>query len=103
MEEVQRWARTRNWCVAVKRITLSEDGLGTYDVPLLTVETGDGRLIVEPVARWTSPGEGRIDVYSWPALNRLMLIRKAGGWVLLTEAGVPWPQAWNEATFFDLA
>lgn len=103
IEQAQGWASKRNWRAKVQSVQLTEDKLGTYEVPLLTVEAKDGRLILEPVARWSSPGEGRIDVYSWPSLNRLMLIRKNGSWVLLTEAGVPWPQAWNETTFGELA
>jgi hypothetical protein len=100
---VQDWAKQHGWTMNVQRISLTEDKLGTYEVPLATIETDHGRIVLEPIARWSSPGEGRIDLYSWPSLNRLMLIRKGGDWTLLTEAGVRWPQVWSQATFSELA
>lgn len=103
VDHARDWARQHGWHAKVETTTLTEDRLGTYQVPLLIVEAPDGRIVIEPIARWSSPGEGRIDVYSWPSLNRLMLVRKGDNWVLLTEAGVRWPQTWNLATFLDLA
>jgi len=103
VSSAQNWAKKHGWSAKIQTITLTEDRLGFYDVPLLTVETTDGRIVLEPIARWTSPGDGRIDVYGWPSLNKLMLIRKGNTWELLTEAGVRWPQAWNDNTFADLA
>lgn len=102
--QVKAWAEQQGWTAMVHPLTLTEDRLGSYQVSMLTVEGPAGRLVVEPVARWAAPGEGRVDVYSWPSLNRLMLIRSgSGAWTLMTEAGVRWPQPWGQATFYDLA
>jgi len=99
IEEASAWSHAKNWVTHTRRLVLTEDKIGTYEVPELTVEAPGGRLILEPIARWSSPGEGRVDVLAWPSLNRLMLVRMNGAWVLLTEAGVRWPQAWSEQTF----
>src|SRR5438552_18944905 len=97
IDRAQEWARQRGWRSALQTMTLTEDRLGTYQVPVLTVESDQGKIVLEPVARWTSPGEGRIDVYSWPSLNRLMLLRNGDGWELFTEAAVRWPRPWTQA------
>lgn len=102
MDEVRGWAASHGWRTKVEPITITEQHLGEYEVPVLTVVTGAGSLLVEPVARWASPGEGRIDVYGWPSLSRLMLIRQSGAWHLETEGAVPWPFEWSEETFTDL-
>jgi hypothetical protein len=99
----QTWAKQRGWRTEIAPIQLTEDRLGTYEVPLLTVETPQGKMVLEPIARWTSPGDGRIDVLGWPSLNRLTLVRQGNDWVLETEGGMRWPQPWNPATFADLA
>lgn len=103
VDQAHSWAQANGWQASEKAVTLTEDGIGTYVVPVLTVDTPMGKVVVEPIARWSSPGEGRIDVYGWPSLNRLMLIRRKGGWSLLTEAGMEWRQPWNQQTFLDLA
>lgn len=103
VDRAREWAAKPGWQASVQKIALTEDGLGTYEVPVLTVKAAAGKIVLEPIARWSSPGDGRIDVYSWPSLNRLMLVRKGADWVLLTESGVPWPQTWGEGTFIGLA
>jgi hypothetical protein len=103
MDAVRAWARAAKWDVTEETVERSEERLGTYAVPVLTVYSEAGRLIIEPVARWTSPGEGRIDVYSWPSMNRLLLTRLEGDWELMLENGVRWPNPWSRETFLDLA
>jgi hypothetical protein len=103
-ENVRQWAKQQGWTVIEETATISEDKLGTYPVQVVTVDTGDGRLIVEPIARWSAPGQGRIDIYGWPSLNRMMLVQdETAGWALYTEGGVKWPQAWGSAAFDYLA
>lgn len=103
LDSAQEWAKERGWPSSKRMISISEENLGTYELPLLTIESATGQIVLEPIARWSSPGDGRIDVYGWPSLNRLMLVRKGADWTLFTEAGVRWPQRWSLATFSDLA
>ena len=103
MGQAEEWAKKQGWRAVAQPIQLTEEGLGSYEVPLLTIETPSGKIVLEPVAMRASPGEGRVDVYAWPSLNRLMLVRNHETWELLTEAGVRWPQPWEPATLSYLA
>jgi len=64
---------------------------------------------LEPIARGTVGAQGRVDLYAWPSLFRVMLLHKPRGkdrpleWVVRTESGLDWPQAWSRETFLTLA
>jgi hypothetical protein len=102
-EQVVAWAQARGWRVSAEPIQLNEPGVGVYDAEAITVETPSGRLVVEPVARLAAASDGRVDIYAWPSLNRLLLLRRHGQWRLATEAGIPWPEPWTESTLDGLA
>ncbi len=103
-EEVGRWSRSRDWSVAILDKEITEEGLGTYLAKTLQIQTANGTLILDPVARHTlGRGEGRVDLMAFPSLARLLLIRDGGGWEVLTDAGVAWPLPWSEETFVKLA
>jgi hypothetical protein len=103
-DEVSDWAREKNWRVDVKPLERSEELLGTYHVPLLIIQTDRGAVIIEPVARVVAGFEGRIDVYSYPARFRVMLLRSSGNgvWRIRTDSRVYLPQPWSKETFVQL-
>ena len=59
-------------------------------------------MYVEPVARDVVKADGRVDLYAFPSMNRMMLVRVGGKWVLKTDSGVKWPEPWGEQTFARL-
>jgi hypothetical protein len=103
-DQVSAWARGQNWRVDVKQLERSEELLGTYDVPLLIIQTERGAVIVEPVARVVAGSEGRIDIYAYPARFRVMMLRSGenGEWRIRTDSRVYLRQPWNEGTFVEL-
>ena len=113
-DDVQAWAEqeaaARGWRVEREQKELSEEVVGgAYQVPVVTVHAPQGRLILEPVARGVLGAQGRVDLYAWPSLFRVMLLHKPLGkgrglkWVVRTESGIDWPQPWNRETFLTLA
>jgi hypothetical protein len=101
---VRGWAENRGWISEEERHEVREERLGTYDVPVLGIDTPHGRLVFEPIAREVIGAEGRIDLYAWPSLFRVMLLRKSDmSWIVRTDSGVNWPNPWNEKTFGELA
>lgn len=46
--------------------------------------------------------DGRVDIYAFPSMTRMLLARVDGRWVLKTDAGVPWPCKWGPAAFDEL-
>jgi hypothetical protein len=54
------------------------------------------------VARDVVAGDGLVDVYAWPTLRRMLLVRLGDRWELRTDSGVPWPHGWSESTFREI-
>src|SRR2546421_13052771 len=103
IEEVSGWVQgLPGWStrpVSLKQI--SEESLGTYMAPVLTIDAPEGRLILEPIARIIFGGRGTVELYAWPTLYRVRLIRSSQGedWIILTDSGIKLRQPWNQETF----
>ncbi len=103
--EIEDWARERGWGVERSSGEVNEELFGVYEVPVLTIETDKGRLILEPIARMVVGADGRVDLYAYPTLFRVMLLYTAGDhrWTVRTDSGIDWPQPWQKDTFYALA
>ena len=100
--EVRAWSETRGWPVEEKVLTLTEEQFGSYGVPLLVVQL-PRPVFLEPVARFVMGAHGRADLYSYPSMDRVMLLYDGERWVIRPELGPAWPLPWSESTFIDLA
>jgi hypothetical protein len=102
-QQVREWAEQQGWNVAESESEVNEYDLGTYKVPVLEIETPQGDVVLKPIGQDLLGGWGRVDLAAWPALYRVMLIRKPGlDWVVRTESGINWPHPWGPATFVEL-
>jgi hypothetical protein len=72
-------------------------------VPELSVRLGGGHLIVEPIGRNIIGADGRVDITSFPSLNRMLLVRVDDKWVIKTDARIDWPLPWSKDAFLQLA
>jgi len=100
MTEITGWCNTRGWAVHGAAKPISEASFGTYSAPTLQIRTSNGGIVyVEPVARYVTAADGLVDMYAWPSLRRLLLIRKEGSWHIRTDSGVPLPWKWSEESF----
>lgn len=103
MDDIKSWAEDEKWLVHELDKTLTEDYLGTYTVPELTVKPPSGHLTVEPIARNIIGAAGRVDICAFPSMNRMLLVRIDDKWCVKTDARVPWPKSWGKDTFIELA
>ena len=103
LSQIRKWCEREDWEVTQPEKQVTEESLGTYTVPVLRLRAPGGFLYVEPVARYVIGAEGRIDIYSSPAMNRMLLVRQDGRWTLKTDSGVNWPEQWNRNAFVKLA
>ena len=103
MDDVEGWVSQEGW--ACKRFdrTIREDNLGEYVVPQLQIATPQGTIVVNPIGRNIIGAEGRVDLESFPSLNRILLIRRDDEWKVFTEAGVDMSKPWGRDTFLELA
>ena len=60
--QISEWARSEpDWRVDHTHYSnITEETLGTYDAPVVTIYMPNGRLIAEPIAR-NFPGRGIVD------------------------------------------
>ena len=108
VREAEEWAMAakdaRHWTVERRTHEIEEEVVGgAYSVPGFRVTAGDDELQLEPIARGVLHADGRVDLYAWPSMFRVMLLRKSDQWVIRTESGLDWPQAWSHETFLTLA
>ena len=106
VDKVSAWAsQEKGWRVnPVDTQSVSEEGLGTYSVPVLTIHTPEGRLVLEPIAR-NSPGSGIVELYAWPSLYRVRLLQDqpGGEWEAHIDGWYVVPQQWNKESFVQIA
>jgi hypothetical protein len=105
VHDVEQWCRDRGWATERSLGDVDEELLGVYQTPVLNIETDKGRLVLEPIARMVVGAEGRVDLYAWPTLFRVMLLYTSGHrtWTVRTDSGIDWPQPWQRDTFYALA
>jgi hypothetical protein len=101
--QIQGWCGKKVWPCETIETPITEKQLGSYLGITLHIHTGTGALIVEPVGRNIIGGEGRVDIYSVRTFARVLLIRDQDHWALYTDNRVPWPEAWGETAFIQLA
>ena len=103
VDQVADWAVERKWEIDRSDKLIRESKIGTYSVPYLKIKLPAGILHLDPVAREVIGADGRVDLYSWPTLNRVSILRIGRKWIVRTDSGVDWPESWNRRTFFKLA
>jgi len=103
LSEIRKWTAAARWAVTEERKETTEDLVGAYSTQVLRIKTPNGLLYVEPIGRDVIGADGRVDLYSWPSLHRLLLLRQQDQWRLKTESGVEWPEEWGKDTFVKLA
>ena len=106
-EEVKTWIADRqNWKVEESITDIQEERLGQYQAPVLTLIAPEGRLVMEPIARIVFGGQGTVEFYAWPTLNRVRLLRiptEDQMWRILTDSGIFLRDKWSKETLFWLA
>lgn len=103
LSQIEKWAGQREWQTRREDKSITEGIIGTYSIPVLQIKLPAGVFYVEPMARYVIGAEGRVDLYSWPTLQRLLLIRRDDKWVLKTDSLIDWPQTWTRKTFYEVA
>ena len=103
LNDIAEWSRAQQWLVEWKDAERHEPEFGTYATKQLVIQGPQGRLVVDPVAKSVVDAEGRVDLYAWPSMNRVLILRTGGQWRLRTASGVDWPKTWGRDTFQDLA
>ena len=102
-EQVKVWCNEIKWEFTESQRNITEEFLGTYSVPCLIISTPSGRLHIEPVGLNIIGAQGRIDILSYPSLNKMIIVGVKDEWKIYTETRVAWPHGWSKDTFIELS
>lgn len=102
-DQVTRWSAGEKWSVERHEKTITEDLLGTYALPELSIRLKQGEILLVPVGLHVVGGNGRVDLEAIPTLARVKLIGIDHGWELYADTNVPLRRKWNRKNFIQLA
>lgn len=102
INEISHWCEEKGWTILRSTKQITEEHIGTYEVPCLTIHAPSGRVHIDPMGVNIIGAQGRVDILAYPSLNRLLLVRKDDKWMLFTESRTPWPKEWSEMTFSEV-
>jgi hypothetical protein len=104
MRQAENWSRKRDWATRRDVKTITESPFGAYQVPVLLIHTPQGRLLLDPHARFVFGAEGRIDFCVYPSFDSTLLVKtENGNWEFL-ELGPPERHLpWSEETIGQVA
>jgi len=98
----EAWAREQNWVVQRGSKTITEKGIGTYDVPMLMMQCPNGDLILDPVACDVVGAFGVIDLCVFPSYEAVRIVRYDKGWRFVTDPPTR-VLPWSERAFLKIA
>ena len=101
-KKIKKWAKSEEWVVSDQQKNISELHLGQYKIPTLLIQTPNGTIQIDPIGCNIVGAEGRVDILSFPSLNRIILIRIENKWQVKTDSRIDWPKPWGKKTFIDI-
>jgi hypothetical protein len=106
--DLEKWCSKLNWRIVQSEKVLQPPkslitSLPAYLVWEFTITTPDGEICFRPVGYNVAGANGRINMYSYPDMNEVMLLLQPDStWKIRTHSGIDWPHPWNEKTFVEL-
>ena len=102
ISDAEAWATEQKWFVHRDRKTITEDPIGSYEVPVLMIRTPAGRLVLEPGARYVGGATGRIDLSAFPSYEYVLIVRTDAGWHFVINPPTL-DRPWSKEAFLDIA
>ena len=103
VSQIAKWSAAENWSVDKSQKSIHESLLGDYVVPTLRIRLPAGEVHVNPVGLHVMGADGRVDLETFPTLNRVKLVGIKNQWEIYTDSNVPLRKPWNRKTFSQLA
>jgi hypothetical protein len=101
-DDVEAWTREQQWLVHRDWKTITEDQIGSYEVPVLTIQTFTAHLILDPIARYIIGASGRIDLCVFPSYENVLIVRTEAGWQFVTIPSTI-NRPWSKEAFVEIA
>jgi hypothetical protein len=101
VSDAEAWATEQHWLVHRGPKTITEDRIGSYEVPVLLIQTPAGRFVIDPIARDVIGASGKIEFCVFPSYDYVMIIRTEAGWQFETNPKAV-SRPWSKQTFFEV-
>lgn len=88
--------------VTAKKISISEEKLGTYSAPMLVLRTERNTVELKPVGALILGAQGRVDMVSTSESFILLYLSSEKGWVYFNQSGQVRQQPLTESLFTEL-
>lgn len=104
IDQITEWTQEKGWTLSQHPRQISEEELGSYVVPDVTIATPHGQLRLEVKPRGDAEAAGRVELLAWPTLYRVLLLHRRGqpDWTIRTDSGIALRQPWTKDTFLTL-
>jgi hypothetical protein len=100
-DDAEAWVREQGWLAHREYKTLTEDQIGSYEVPVLTIQTFTAHLILDPIARYIMGASGRIDFCVFPSYDYFLVVRTEAGWQFATNPPTV-NRPWSKESFLEI-
>jgi len=100
--EAEAWAHEQNWLVHRGSKTFTDEGLGTYEVPMLMMHCPQGALNLNPGGCNLIGPLGGIDFRVYPSYETVRILHTATGWRFVTDPPTR-VLPWSKEAFLEIA
>jgi hypothetical protein len=101
ISDAEAWATEQHWFVHRGPKTITEDRIGSYEVPALLIRSPAGRFVIDPIARYVIGALGKIEFCVFPSYDYVMILRTDAGWQFETNPKTV-SRPWSKQTFFEV-
>ena len=85
ISDAEAWATEQKWFVHRDGKTITEEPIGSYEVPALLIQAPAGRFVLEPRGRCITGATGAIELSVFPSYESVLIVRNDAGWHLVVD------------------
>jgi hypothetical protein len=100
VDTASQWAKEKGWDIVSEEKVITEDVLGSYEVPRLLIHRPDGRLVLDPIARYVVGASGRFEFCVLPSYDSALLVKDDDGWRFYSQDKRDQGQPWSREAFY---
>ena len=79
-QQASDWVKANAWDTLTDQRVITEDLIGKYEAPRLLIHRPDGKLLLDPIARYVVGVAGRFELCIIPSYDSILLIKTDSGW-----------------------
>lgn len=96
IDQAELWSKELGWVTKRDSKQVTEDSIGTYETPVLWIQTPYGRLLLDPIARYVMAADGRVDLCALPSYEPATIVRIDGKWSFWSSNRGRIERAWTK-------